>query len=91
VHKALALAQQEKSTSTRADLIRYLGQVLPRSGMDPDAGAALLEEAADRARASEFEPAACLQVPEPAQVPASLRRADGCSVYRRRGGMRFAT
>ena len=33
--KAVALAQQEKSTWTRADLIKYLGRVLPRSGRDP--------------------------------------------------------
>ena len=32
--KAVALAQQEKSTWTRADLIKYLGRVLPRSGLD---------------------------------------------------------
>ena len=30
--KAVALAQQEKSTWTRADVIKYLGRVLPRSG-----------------------------------------------------------
>jgi len=38
--KAVALAQQEKSTWTRADLIKYLGRVLPRSGMDPETAAA---------------------------------------------------
>ena len=89
--KAVALAQQEKSTWTRADVIKYLGRVLPRSGMDPAAAAALLEVVADRALASEFEPVACLEAPEPAEVPASLRRADGRSVYRRHGGVRFAT
>ena len=35
--KAVALAQQDKSTWTRADLIKYLGRVLPRSGQDPAA------------------------------------------------------
>jgi AAA domain/TrwC relaxase len=89
--KAVALAQQDKSTWTRADLIKYLGRVLPRSGRDPAAAAALLEEVADRALASEFEPVACLEAPEPAEVPASLVRADGRSVYRRHGGVRFAT
>ena len=89
--KAVALAQQEKSTWTRADVIKYLGRVLPRSGVDPAAAAALLEAVADRALASEFEPVACLEAPEPAGVPASLRRADGRSVYRRHGGARFAT
>ena len=89
--KAVALAQQEKSTWTRADLIKYLGRVLPRSGRDPAAAAALLEELADRALASEFEPVACLQAPEPAGVPRSLLRADGRSIYQRHGGVRYAT
>ena len=38
--KAIALAQQEKSTWTRADVIKYLGRVLPRTGLDPAAAAA---------------------------------------------------
>jgi hypothetical protein len=33
----------------------------------------------------------CLEAPELAQVPASLLRADGRSVYQRHGGTRFAT
>ena len=70
--KAVALAQQDKSTWTRADLVKYLGRVLPRTGMDPAAAAALLEEVADRALASEFDLVACLEAPEPAEVPASF-------------------
>ena len=89
--KAVALAQQEKSTWTRGDVIKYLGRVLPRSGMNPAAAAALLEDLADRALASEFEPVLCLEAPEPAEVPRSLLRADGRSVYRRHGGTRYAT
>jgi len=89
--KAVALAQLEKSAWTRADLIKYLGRVLPRSGMDPAAAAALLEDLADRALRSEFELVACLEAPEPAEVPHSLLRADGRSVYQRHGGVRFAT
>jgi conjugative relaxase-like TrwC/TraI family protein len=89
--KALALAQQEKSTWTRADVIKYLGRVLPRSGMDPAAAAALLEDLADRALRSEFEPVICLEAPEPVPVPASLLRADGRSIYQRHGGVRYAT
>jgi hypothetical protein len=89
--KAVALAQQEKSTWTRADVIKYLGRVLPRSGMNPAAAAALLEDLADRALASEFEPVVCLEAPEPAEVPRSLLRADGRSVYQRHGGIRYAT
>jgi conjugative relaxase-like TrwC/TraI family protein len=89
--KAVALAQQEKTTWTRADLIKYLGRVLPRSGMDPAAAAALLEDLADRALRSEFEPVACLEASEPAEVPASLLRADGRSIYQRHGGVRYAT
>ena len=85
--KAVALAQQEKSTWTRADVIKYLGRVLPRSGMDPAAAAALLEDLADRALRSEFEPVACLEAPEPAEVPAQLaarRRAQRLPAARRR-------
>ena len=89
--KAVALAQQEKSTWTRADVIKYLGRVLPRSGMSPAQAAALLENLADRALRSEFEPVACLEAPEPAEVPRSLLRADGRSVYQRHGGTRYAT
>jgi conjugative relaxase-like TrwC/TraI family protein len=73
--KAVALAQQEKSTWTRADLIKYLGRVLPRSGMEPGAAAALLENLADRGLRSEFEPVLCLEAPEAVQVPRSLLRA----------------
>ena len=89
--KAVALAQQDKSTWTRADLIKYLGRVLPRTGMDPAAAAALLEDLAGRALRSEFEPVACLEAPEPAEVPRSLLRADGRSIYQRHGGTRYAT
>ena len=89
--KAVALAQQDKSTWTRADVVKYLGRVLPRSGMNPAAAAALLENLAGRALASEFEPVVCLEAPEPAEVPRSLLRADGRSVYQRHGGTRFAT
>ena len=89
--KAVALAQQEKSTWTRADVIKYLGRVLPRTGLDPATAAALLEDLADRALRSEFESVTCLEAPEPAEVPRSLLRGDGRSVYLRHGGIRYAT
>ena len=89
--KAVALAQQEKSAWTRADVIKYLGRVLPRSGREPAAAAALLERLADRALHGEFEPVLCLEAPEPVEVPRSLLRADGRSIYLRHGGVRYAT
>ena len=89
--KAVALAQQDKSAWTRADVIKYLGRVLPRSGRDPAAAAALLEGLADRALRSEFEPVTCLEAPEPVEVPRGLLRADGRSIYQRHGGVRYAT
>jgi hypothetical protein len=89
--KAVALAQQEKSTWTRADLIKYLGRVLPRAGMEPSATTALLEGLADRTLHSEFEPIFCLEAPEAVEVPRSLLRADGRSIYKRHGGVRYAT
>jgi hypothetical protein len=59
--------------------------------MHPAAAAALLEDLADRALRSEFEPVACLEAPEPVEVPRSLLRADGRSIYQRYGGTRYAT
>ena len=59
--------------------------------MDPAAAAALLEDLADRALRSEFEPVICLEAPEAVEVPRSLLRADGRSVYQRHGGVRYAT
>jgi conjugative relaxase-like TrwC/TraI family protein len=91
VQRAITLAQQEKSTWTRADLVKYLGRVLPRTGRDPGQAAALLEDLADRALRSQFEPVLCLEAPELAQVPRCLLRADGRSVYRRHGGIRYAS
>ena len=89
--KALVLAQQEKSTWTRADLIKYLGRMLPRTGRDPAEVTALLKDLAGRALSSEFAPVICLEAPELAEVPPVLLRADGRSVYQRHGGVRYAT
>jgi len=89
--KAVALAQQDKSAWTRADVIKHLGRVLPRTGMDPAAATALLKDLTDRVLASQFEPVVCLEAPELPEVPASMRRADGRSVYQRHGGVRYAT
>jgi hypothetical protein len=72
-------------------VIKYLGRVLPRTSLDPAAAAALLEGVADRALRSEFEPVTCLEAPEPVEVPGSLLRADGRSIYQRHGGVRYAT
>jgi hypothetical protein len=88
--KAVALAQQEKSTWTRADLVKHLGRVLPRTGIDPAAAAARLEDLADRVLRSEFDQVVRLEAPEAVEVPRSLLRADGRSVYQRHGGIRYA-
>jgi hypothetical protein len=89
--RALALAQQEKSAWTRADLVKHLGWTLPRAGRNPSAAARLLEETADRILRSEFDPVLCLEAPDPVDLTADLIRADGRSVYRRHGGTRYAT
>jgi conjugative relaxase-like TrwC/TraI family protein len=88
---ALALAQAEGSTFTRADLVKHLGRVLPRTGMDPAAAVQLVEQLADRALGCEFGDVACLEAPEPVAVPGDLVRADGRSVFQRHGGTRYAT
>jgi hypothetical protein len=59
--------------------------------MEPATAAALLEDLANRALRSEFEPVICLEAPAAVQVPRSLLRADGRSVYQRHGGVRYAT
>jgi hypothetical protein len=65
--------------------------VLPRTGRDPAAAVALLEDLADRALRSGFEPVICLEAPEAVEVPRGLLRADGRSIYQRHGGVRYAT
>jgi hypothetical protein len=89
--KALEKCARENSKWTHADLIANLSRVLPRSAADPDGQARLLEEVAGRAVAGEFGPVVCLEAPEAVPVPASLRRADGRSVYQRHGGVKYAT
>ena len=89
--RALALAQQEKSAWTRANLVKHLGRTLPRTGRNPEAAARLLEETAERILRSEYDPVLCLEAPDPVDLPANLVRADGRSVYRRHGGTRYAT
>jgi AAA domain/TrwC relaxase len=88
--KAVALAQREKSTWTRADVVKYLGRVMPRTGMDPAAAVGRLEDLADRVLGSEFEQVVSLEAPEAIEVPPSLLRADGRSVYQRHGGVKYA-
>jgi conjugative relaxase-like TrwC/TraI family protein len=88
---ALALAQAEGSTFTRADLVKHLGRVLPRTGMDPAGAVRLVEQLADRALGCEFGDVARLEAPEPVAVPGDLIRADGRSVFQRHGGTRHAT
>jgi AAA domain/TrwC relaxase len=89
--RALVLAQQEKSAWTRADLVKHLGRVLLRTGRDPEAAARLLEETTDRILRSEWGPVLCLEAPDPVDLPGDLVRADGRSVYRRHGDVRYAT
>jgi conjugative relaxase-like TrwC/TraI family protein len=89
--KALEKCSRENSKWTRADLIANLGRVLPRRAADPGSQAAPLEEVTDRALAGEFGPVVCLEAPEAAPAPVSLRRADGRSVYQRHGGVKYAT
>jgi conjugative relaxase-like TrwC/TraI family protein len=89
--KALEKCSRENSKWTRADLIANLSRVLPRRAANPDGQAALLEEVTDRAIAGAFGPVICLEAGEAVPVPATLRRADGRSVYQRHGGVKYAT
>jgi hypothetical protein len=51
----------------------------------------LTARTAHRALRSEFESVVCLEAPELVEIPRSLLRADGRSVYQRHGGTRYAT
>ena len=91
---ALARVQQAQPTWRKADLIRYLGELLPDhvACADDDAAASLLPALADRALAGEAgEEVLTLEAPEWPRVPDALRRADGRSVYRPHGATRYAT
>jgi hypothetical protein len=57
----------------------YAVRGLHRSGLesDTDTAAALLEDLADHALRSKFEPVVCLEAPEPVEVPISLLPAGG--------------
>jgi conjugative relaxase-like TrwC/TraI family protein len=62
---AVALAQQEGSTFTRADLVKHLGRLLPRTGMVPAQSVGLVEQLADRALACEFVTSLAWRHPNP--------------------------
>jgi primosomal protein N' len=51
---------------------------------------ALFHDPCSRALRPEFEPVICLEAPEAVQVPRSLLRGDGRSIYQRHGGVRYA-
>ena len=87
--KAVALAQQERSTWTRSDLIKYLGRVLPRTGMEPAAVAPLIQDLADRC-ARHSRRCSAWRRRRRSRFRSPLR-ADGRSIYQRHGGVRYAT
>ena len=82
-------AGKEHLDPRRCDQVPGPGAAQVRPG--PSRGRRLLERLADRALRGEFEPVLCLEAPEPVEVPRSLLRADGRSIYQRHGGIRYAT
>ena len=89
--EALERVQAERATFTRADLVAGIGRAMPRTGIDPAAVVALVEELADRALRSDFEPVVCLEAPSLIEVPVSLQREDGRALWDRPGNIRYAT
>ena len=91
--QALARVQDAQPAWRKADLIRHLGELLPDdvACRDDQMAAALLEHLASRVLAGAEEQVVCLEAPEWPPVPASLRRADGRSIYRPHSGTRYAT
>jgi hypothetical protein len=91
---ALATLQESAPTWRKADLIRHLGELLPDNAVcrDSRSAALLLEQMADRALAGAAgERVVTLTAPEWPVVPDELRRADGSSIYRPHGAVRYAT
>ncbi len=90
---ALAKVNEAQSTWTRSALTRALGELLPASAgvMDTAEAKAYLHRLASRALAGEAGEVIALQAPEFPEVPASLRRADGESMFRPHYATRYAT
>ena len=91
---ALATLQESAPTWRKADLIRYLGELLPANTVcrGTRSAAALLEQLAVRVLAGAAgEHVVTLTAPEWPVVPDELRRADGESVYRPHDRIRYAT
>ena len=90
--KAVALAQQEKSTWTRADVIKYLGRVLPPHRPGPNRGHCPPGKPR-RSRAAlgvrDGHLPGSPQPPSPAQL-AARRRAQRLPAARRQSGTRHA-
>ena len=92
--QALARAQDAQPTWRKADLLRHLGELLPDDVVcrDDEVAVSSLERLAGRVLGGGAgERVLCLEAPEWPPVPASLRRADGRSVYRSHSGTRYAT
>ncbi len=91
--QALARVQEAQPTWRKADLIRHLGELLPDdvACRDDAAAAALPLRLAERVLSGGAGPLVlALEAPEWPPVPASLRRADGRSIYQPHSGTRYA-
>ncbi|HEY3954613.1 MAG TPA: MobF family relaxase [Streptosporangiaceae bacterium] len=87
--EAVTITQTRITAWTKADLIRYLGEALP-AGMLADR--ATLEQLASQAvSGGTGERVELLSAPDWLPIPASLRRADGESVFRPHGTERYAS
>jgi hypothetical protein len=87
--EALAVVQAKRPTWAKADLIAQLAERMPGHA---HADRATLEALAQRAlTGGAGEPVVLLSAPEWTRVPASLRRADGTSVFRPPGADQYAT
>jgi hypothetical protein len=92
--QAVARVQEAQPAWRKADLIRFVGELLPDdvACVNDQAAAGLLERLADRVLAGGTgQEVVALEAPEWPRVPESLRRADGRSIYRPHSGTRYAT
>jgi conjugative relaxase-like TrwC/TraI family protein len=92
VDEALHRVQAQRSTWTRADLIKHIGACLPTTGLAPRDALVLLRGMTDDAVSGFNDDVVPLEVPEFPRLPDYLRRElDGRSVYKRPGTERYAT
>jgi hypothetical protein len=90
---AMVSVQAHKSAWARYNLLKHLGWTMPAEArhMAPADTVRLLHTVADHILAGRYGDVRCLDEPDAVDLPASLTRADGRSIYQRHTGTLYAT